>query len=135
MNLINIQGVRLEVKHIAAPAGAPSRTPIVFLHEGLGSVAMWRDWPKQLCQAAGREGWVYSRRGYGQSDAVPDVRGAPARVHGQRSGRLLPDYMHHEAWEVLPALLAPSEWPSNTGATRPSSCSRAGRTARASWCM
>lgn len=39
---------------------------------------------------------VYSRRGYGQSDPVPDVRG---------SGRLPPGYMHREAWEVLPALL------------------------------
>jgi len=105
MNLINIQGVRLEVKHIVAPAGAPRRTPIVFLHEGLGSVAMWRDWPKQLCQATGREGWVYSRRGYGQSDAVPNVRAPSSQVHGQRSGRLLPDYMHHEALAVLPALL------------------------------
>ena len=40
---------------------------------------------------------VYSRRGYGQSDAVPDVRGA---------GRLQADYLHREAWEVLPTLLA-----------------------------
>jgi pimeloyl-ACP methyl ester carboxylesterase len=42
---------------------------------------------------------VYSRRGYGQSPAIPDVRG---------SGRLGADYMHREAWEVLPALLR--EW-------------------------
>ena len=106
MDLININGVRLEVKHIAAhPAGA-GLAPLVFLHEGLGSVAMWRDWPAQLCAAAGRAGWVYSRRGYGHSDSVPDVRGPSARVNGQRSGRLLPDYLHQEAWTVLPALLA-----------------------------
>ena len=109
MDLININGVRLEVKHIAAsPAevqGSPGLAPLVFLHEGLGSVAMWRDWPVQLCQATGRPGWVYSRRGYGQSDAVPDVRGPSAWVNGQRTGRLLPDYMHEEAWTVLPALL------------------------------
>jgi pimeloyl-ACP methyl ester carboxylesterase len=48
---------------------------------------------------------VYSRRGYGQSDAVPDVRGASGESAGQRVGRLLPDYMHHEALVVLPALL------------------------------
>ncbi len=90
----------------SAPTLAPSRTPVVFLHEGLGSVAMWRDWPHQVCQAAGREGWVYSRRGYGRSDAVPDVRSASRLVQGQRQGRLLPDYMHHEAWSVLPALLS-----------------------------
>ncbi len=74
----------------------PPAAPIVFLHEGLGSVAMWRDFPQLLCKATGRAGLVYSRRGYGQSDAVPDVRGA---------GRLRPDYMHREAWEVLPELL------------------------------
>ena len=109
MDLTNINGVRLEVKHIAArPAGvrgSAGLAPLVFLHEGLGSVAMWRDWPEKLCKATGREGWVYSRRGYGQSDAVPDVRGASALANGQRIGRLLPDYMHEEAWTVLPALL------------------------------
>ena len=109
MDLININGARLEVKHVAAsPAagqGSAGLATLVFLHEGLGSVAMWRDWPEQLCRATGRAGWVYSRRGYGQSDAVPDVRGPSAVVNGQRTGRLLPDYMHDEAWTVLPALL------------------------------
>ena len=109
MDLININGVRVEVKHITARQagvqGSAGLAPLVFLHEGLGSVAMWRDWPEQLCNATGREGWVYSRRGYGQSDAVPDVRGASAVVNGQRTGRLLPNYLHEEAWIVLPALL------------------------------
>lgn len=94
--LIHVKGDRLEVQRITAPAGGQARSPIVFLHEGLGSVAMWRDWPAQVCAATGRPGVVYSRRGYGQSDAVPDVRGA---------GRLKPDYMHREALEVLPELL------------------------------
>ena len=106
MNLIDINGVRLEVRRIPAPDGAPSVAPLVFLHEGLGSVAMWRDWPDQLCTAIGRAGLVYSRQGYGQSDPVPDVRGEPAEHEGRRSGRLRPDYMHHEAWDVLPGLLA-----------------------------
>jgi pimeloyl-ACP methyl ester carboxylesterase len=109
MDLIDINGVRIEVIHIAASAtgdqGSTHLAPLVFLHEGLGSVAMWRDWPEQLCKATGREGWTYSRRGYGQSDPVPDVRGASAVVNGQRTGRLLPDYLHEEAWTVLPALL------------------------------
>ena len=109
MNLIDIQGVQLEVTRIAAPppasTPAPGRAPIVFLHEGLGSVAMWRDWPSLVCQATAREGWVYSRRGYGRSQAVPDVRGPSSQAQGPRSGRLPPDYMHREAWVVLPALL------------------------------
>ncbi len=103
MPFLTLHGISLEVQHIA---GASTLAPIVFLHEGLGSVAMWRDFPAQVCAATGRAGLVYSRRGYGQSDAVPDVR-APSHLRGgQRAGRLLPDYMHHEAWEVLPALLA-----------------------------
>lgn len=96
MEWINIDGARLEVQRLHTPAEDSSRAPLVFLHEGLGSVAMWRDWPEQLCQACGRAGIVYSRRGYGSSDPVADVRG---------TGRLPPDYMHREAWTVLPALL------------------------------
>ena len=95
MDLMQINGVRLEFQRIAAAGGRPA-APLIFLHEGLGSVAMWRDWPSSVCSATGREGIVYSRRGYGGSDAVPDVRGG---------GRLAPDYMHREAFEVLPALL------------------------------
>jgi pimeloyl-ACP methyl ester carboxylesterase len=104
MQTMNILGARLEVLRIA---GDSALAPIVFLHEGLGSVAMWRDFPAQVCAASGRAGLVYSRRGYGQSDAVPAVR-RPAHLlaDGQRAGRLLPDYMHYEAWTVLPALLA-----------------------------
>lgn len=95
MNLTDINGSRLEVKQIA---GSAKLAPLVFLHEGLGSVSLWTqrglDWPLAVCKATGRAGVVYSRRGYGQSEPVP-------------AGRhyLQPDYMHHEAWEVLPALL------------------------------
>ncbi len=95
MPMIHVKGVSLEVQRLPIPHGT-GRAPIVFLHEGLGSVAMWRDWPASVCAATGRDGIVYSRRGYGASDPVPDVRG---------TGRLQPDYMHREAWDVLPALL------------------------------
>ena len=94
MELIQVEGVRLEVSRL--PASTPGRAAIVFLHEGLGSVAMWREWPERVCQETGRAGVVYSRRGYGQSQAIADVRGA---------GRLSPDYMHREALETLPPLL------------------------------
>lgn len=98
MNFVEIAGTRLEVQSIA---GSASLAPVVFLHEGLGSVSLWtqrgRNWPEAVCQASGRAGLMHSRRGHGRSDPVPDVRGA---------GRRPPDYMHREAWEVLPALLA-----------------------------
>lgn len=96
MDTVQVNGVGLEVERLPGPEGG-QLAPIVFLHEGLGSVAMWRDWPGQVCEAAGRAGFVYSRRGYGGSQSVPDVRGA---------GRLMPDYMHREALDVLPELLA-----------------------------
>lgn len=98
MNSSTMDHIRLEVQHIPGP---DDLAPLVFLHEGLGSVAMWQtragDWPAQVCAATGRAGWVYSRRGYGQSDSIPDVRGI---------NRLQADYMHVQAWEVLPKLLA-----------------------------
>ncbi|MES2786899.1 MAG: alpha/beta hydrolase [Pseudomonadota bacterium] len=97
MEIVQVKGVGLEVQRIfpVARSGAALAT-IIFLHEGLGSIAMWRDWPARVCAATGRDGIVYSRRGYGQSEGIRDVRGA---------GRLQPDYMHREALDVLPALL------------------------------
>ena len=106
MNLINVHGVRLEVAHIP---GNESLAPLVFLHEGLGSVSLWtqrgQSWPEALCKATGRTGWLYSRRGYGQSDPVADVRGEPRMQGFWHIGRHEPDYMHREALDVLPALL------------------------------
>ncbi len=98
MRTIPIRNAEIEVDLINVKS---TLAPIVFLHEGLGSVAMWRSklgyWPELVCQATGRNGMVYSRRGYGQSSSIADVRGA---------NRLQPDYMHREAWEVLPELLS-----------------------------
>ncbi|MCU6616514.1 alpha/beta hydrolase [Achromobacter sp. 77] len=83
--------LRLECRWIA-----PERKDaplIVFLHEGLGSVSMWKDWPTQVCEAAGCRGLVYSRYGYGRSTARP------------REDAWTVDFMHREAHDVLPALL------------------------------
>lgn len=103
---VKIEGVTLEVAHIPGPT---DRAPLVFLHEGLGCVDLWpqrgRHWPQTLCEATGRAGWLYSRRGYGRSDPIPDVRGPSRQAGFWRSGRHQPDYMHEEAWTVLPALL------------------------------
>lgn len=90
---VHVLGLELETVSIPGPAHL---APVVFAHEGLGSVAMWRDWPEQLCQRLGRPGLVYSRQGYGQSSDRPDVRGSQC---------LQPDYMHCEALQVLPQLL------------------------------
>lgn len=98
-NLISVSGIQLEVKHIGRPghSAADPRKPVcVFLHEGLGSVALWKDFPEQVCHALACEGLIYSRKGYGQSEGITNVRS---------SGRLKADYMHREALEVLPQLL------------------------------
>jgi pimeloyl-ACP methyl ester carboxylesterase len=86
--------VRIELQRIAPARTRSADAPLlVFLHEGLGSVAMWRDFPQRLCDAAGVHGLVYSRPGYGRSTPrAPDEHWDV-------------DFMHRQAHEVLPALL------------------------------
>jgi len=103
MRIFNVSGVQLEVA-IVGPV-SPSTPALVFLHEGLGSVSLWRDWPAQLCSQLEMPGLVYSRQGYGHSDATANVRSNSQVLNGVRQGRLQADYMHHEAWTVLPRLL------------------------------
>lgn len=90
MKHILVAGLNLEYRDI--PASAVDRPTLVMLHEGLGCVAMWRDFPDKLAAATGCRVVVYSRPGYGSSDPHPQPR--------------QPDYMHREAREVLPAFLA-----------------------------
>ena len=58
-----------------------ARPLIVFLHEGLGSLAMWRDFPAQLCVAADARGLVYSRPGYGRSTPRAAGEALGSRLH------------------------------------------------------
>ena len=85
-----IDGVRLETAWIAPVR--PDRPTLVLLHEGLGSVALWKDFPARLAAATGAGLLIYSRYGHGAS----------ALLEGDRPV----EYMHHEAEVVLPALLA-----------------------------
>ncbi len=93
MHFIRAGGHRLEYRRIHANAApAASELPVlVFLHEGLGSMALWKRFPDAVADATGWSALVYSRYGYGKSDTLT----APRRV----------DYMHREALEVLPELL------------------------------
>ena len=89
-SVLTIGGKRLETLcHGPSPDRAPT---IVMLHEGLGCVALWRDFPQKLAAATGFGVFAYSRAGYGQSDPV--VLPRPL------------DYMTREARETLPELLA-----------------------------
>ena len=89
MSFAHVGGHRFEYERIAT--AATNRPTLVLLHEGLGSVAMWRDFPGRLAHATGCNALVYSRHGYGNSDPLA----APRDVR----------YMHDEALVVLPALL------------------------------
>ncbi len=87
---ISVLGRRLEIRLI--PGASDAAPPVVMLHEGLGSISLWRDFPDRLAAATGSAVLVYSRHGYGRSDVLDAARSV--------------DYMHHEATAVLPALLA-----------------------------
>lgn len=88
-SFVTVQGRKLEYRRIAATR--PNTPTLVFLHEGLGSVSQWRDFPGRVAQETGCGAVVYSRYGYGRSDVLE----SPHKV----------DYMHREAREVLPELL------------------------------
>ena len=88
MHFIRAGGHRLEYRWIQA---APAAPVLVFLHEGLGSVALWKRFPDAVADATGCSALVYSRYGYGKSDPLTEPRAV--------------DYMHREALEVLPELL------------------------------
>ena len=84
---------RVRIEHAWLNRERAEEPLLLFLHEGLGSLAMWKDFPARLCAALGWRGLVYSRPGYGRStprsaDETWDV-----------------DFMHRQAHELLPALL------------------------------
>ena len=84
-----VDGVRLEAAGFGPP---PEAAPtLVLLHEGLGCVALWRDFPRALAEATGFGVFAYSRAGYGRSD--PTLLPRPL------------DYMTREARDVLPRVL------------------------------
>ncbi|MDF2435178.1 MAG: hypothetical protein JWP44_4809 [Mucilaginibacter sp.] len=91
--LLSIGGQQLEVEHIRAqqPHDSAGRGTIVLLHEALGSISHWRDFPRQLADRCSRDVLVYSRLGHGRSE------GPPARRTRQ--------YFEQQSLEILPTLL------------------------------
>lgn len=88
MAILSLPGSRLYYEAVDGPADGPV---LVFLHEGLGCVAMWKAFPRRLCAAAGLAGLVYDRAGFGLSS--PAV--------GPRTAR----YLHESALDELPQVL------------------------------
>ncbi len=89
---LDIDGRSQRLEYVWIGAERNDAPIIVFLHEGLGSLAMWRDYPQALCAAAGARGLVYSRYGYGRSTPRP------------ASEKWSVEFMHAQAELVLPAL-------------------------------
>ncbi|MGH8692538.1 MAG: alpha/beta fold hydrolase [Burkholderiales bacterium] len=89
MAFLNAAGRSLSTEWIEGDARRPA---LVFLHEGLGSIRQWRDFPARLAKATGCRALVYDRYGYGQSDVLQEER----RTIG---------FMHSEALKALPELL------------------------------
>ena len=89
MPFVTVRERRIEYRVVLGPAG-PCPT-LVFLHEGLGSMGLWRDFPDKVARRLGAPALVYSRFGYGESDELLDKR--------------TPSFMHEEALEILPQLL------------------------------
>ena len=83
---------RVRIEHQWLGRQRKGRPLLVFLHEGLGSRSLWREFPAALCAAGHYRGLVYSRPGYGRSTP---------RAAQQRWGT---DFLHRQALEVLPAL-------------------------------
>jgi pimeloyl-ACP methyl ester carboxylesterase len=83
--------VQLEYRWVGNAASAAP--VIVFLHEGLGSISMWRDFPQRFCATHGFRGLVFSRYGYGRSTPRPRHESMPTT------------YLHAQAQQALPALL------------------------------
>ena len=90
LSIANIAGGRIEYRSIGVLDA--EKPVLVFLHEGLGCAALWRDFPDQLCLATGCGGLIYSRFGYGASDPCSLPRPL--------------DYMEREAADILPQILA-----------------------------
>jgi pimeloyl-ACP methyl ester carboxylesterase len=87
---LDVGGQQLEFRHLGpGPDAAPT---LVLLHEGLGCVGLWGDFPDRLAAATGFGVLAYSRAGYGASSVIPQPRPL--------------DYMQREALEVLPRVLA-----------------------------
>jgi pimeloyl-ACP methyl ester carboxylesterase len=77
--------------HYRLIEGVGNKPYLVYLHEGLGCCAMWKDFPESLCRATGCPGLVYDRLGYGKSSPLHEKR----TIH----------YLHHYALRELPILL------------------------------
>jgi len=95
----------VEIEYACLNPGERAAPLVVFLHEGLGSVSTWRDFPVRLCAAGRLRGLVYSRPGYGRSTARPAGArwefhaGHHAKLAASATGNVLDSIAHLPAWQ------------------------------------
>lgn len=93
-SVLTVAGRRLHATEWPGRTDVPA---LVLLHEGLGSVGLWRDFPDAIAEATGRRVIAFSRHGHGRSEPPPETR--------------TPAFFHTEAHEILPAVLADLDAP------------------------
>ena len=91
---LTVLGRKIEYQRFDPPETTPDAPAIVMLHEGLGSVALWKDLPRELAAATGAPVIAYSRFGYGSSDAPPAPYGA-LEMHRREALDVLPEVLRH----------------------------------------
>ena len=84
-----INGSQIEVKAILN--NGDNKNPIIFLHEGLGSISLWKEWPSIISKLTDRDVYLYSRLGMGNSSSLKNKRSIK--------------FMHDEALKTLPKLI------------------------------
>jgi pimeloyl-ACP methyl ester carboxylesterase len=87
---VEVPGGRIEYEDVPADPARGELAPLLFLHEGLGSVGLWRGFHRRVADATGRRAVAYSRLGNGYSDLPREKR--------------TPRFMHEEAATVVPVL-------------------------------
>lgn len=88
LSVLRVDGIDLEIKYFI---GGENKPTLIFLHEGLGCVEMWRDFPEKLSELTGCPALVYSRQGYGRSSSCEVPRPLT--------------YMQDEGLKVLPEII------------------------------
>lgn len=90
---VTVNPIETDIEYIWLNSNLIDRPLIIFLHEGLGSLSMWKNFPQELCNAINCRGLVYSRPSYGKS---------PPTSFNEKWGS---DFMHDHAYRVLPDFL------------------------------
>ncbi len=85
-----LENIHLNFERIT-PSQTSSETVLLFLHEALGSIGQWKDYPQMLCDATGMQGLVYERQGHGASTPLTEKRNQ--------------HYLHNYALQELPSFL------------------------------